>query len=196
MEAIDTFRDAEIGLAGEVSTRFRDLGIVRFGIAVDYVAALPSGQNSDGSLFLLVLAEHRGTRSTKHALLAQLSLELKLPLRLILGIFEMSEANTPGVGGVLTKHGLAAIPEAHCYLSDGRNRIDVIGPPSAFPTEPRIFLYEEVIHPEQVGSYERLVHQSFIRRWLLERNLKDSWNVERLWFVREECIAALSEFTY
>jgi hypothetical protein len=28
----------------------------------------------------------------------------------------MSEANTPGLGRVLSQHGLDSIPEAHCYL--------------------------------------------------------------------------------
>ena len=34
----------------------------------------------------------------------------------MLGIYEMSDRNTPGVGRVLTAHGLSYIPEAHCYL--------------------------------------------------------------------------------
>ncbi len=37
----------------------------------------------------------------------------------------MTERNTPGVGAVLSKHGLAFVPEAHCYLTYEGIRIDV-----------------------------------------------------------------------
>jgi hypothetical protein len=114
----------EIPSAGPVASAFVSLGITRFGHAVEYVAALPYGRNSDGQQFRLVLSERRGTCSTKHALLAELVTELNLPLDLMLGIFEMGEANTPGVGGVLQAHRLDAIPEAHCYLRSGADRID------------------------------------------------------------------------
>jgi hypothetical protein len=53
-----------------------------------------------------VLCEGRDTCSTKHALLAKLSRENGRRVALILGIYEMDEANTPGVGAVLKPNGL------------------------------------------------------------------------------------------
>jgi hypothetical protein len=84
---------------------------------------------------MAVLTEGRSTCSTKHALLAELATEQHLPVALMLGIYLMSERNTPGVGSVLTRHGLAEIPEAHCYLMHDGVRIDVTRETTA-PSEP------------------------------------------------------------
>jgi hypothetical protein len=100
---------------------------------------------------------------------------------------------TPGVGRVLQGYGLDAIPEAHCYLSDGRYRIDATTTASLMSPVPRLFLREEVIGPDQVGEYKRTVHQAFLADWLARKRLGDDWTIERLWRVREECITALSE---
>jgi len=58
----------------------------------------------------------RFTCTTKHALLAALAREQHINAQLVLGIYEMSERNTPGVGHVLSRYGLSYIPEAHCHL--------------------------------------------------------------------------------
>jgi hypothetical protein len=41
-----------------------------------------------------------------------LAIEQNLDIVLVLGIYEMSEQNTPGVGAVLAKYGLTMLPEA------------------------------------------------------------------------------------
>ncbi len=74
---------------------------------------------------LIVLTEQRGTCSTKHALLRRLAIEQNLDVALVLGIYEMAEQNTPGVGDILRKYELVLLPEAHCYLRMARRRIDV-----------------------------------------------------------------------
>ena len=48
-----------------------------------------------------------------------------LPVALVLGVFEMEGANTPGVGAVLRDHGLRCVPEAHCYLAHEGARVDL-----------------------------------------------------------------------
>jgi hypothetical protein len=53
---------------------------------------------------LAVLNERRGPCSTKHALLKALADEQGLPIRLMLGIYEMNARNTPGIGRVLEEH--------------------------------------------------------------------------------------------
>jgi hypothetical protein len=71
------------------------------------------------------------------------------------GIYQMSERNTPGVGRVLAKYSLACLPEAHCYLRYDGIRIDVTRILAEAPAEPIVhFLYEEEITPPQVGEYK------------------------------------------
>jgi hypothetical protein len=108
-----------------VSTAFLSLAKSDLRAAGQHLCELPYGRNLYPDDPLAVLTEQRGTCSTKHALLRRLSIEQGINLVLVLGIYEMNERNTPGVGSVLQGHGLKFIPEAHCYVKVGDKRIDV-----------------------------------------------------------------------
>jgi hypothetical protein len=138
-----------------------------------------------------VLTEGRGTCSTKHALLTALATEQHLPPVLMLGIYLMNERNTPGVDHVLARHGLAEIPEAHCYLMYDGVRIDITRDITLRTEAIAALLFEEQIAPSQVGLYKVKVHQDFLRNWLRTTDLAKSWTFDELWRIREECIGAL-----
>ena len=113
------------------------------------------------------MRERRGTCSTKHALLARLAVEQRFEIALVIGIYRMSERNTPGVGRVLAANGLEYLPEAHCYLRYRANRIDVTREIAGVSAEPIArFLHEEEISPEQIGDYKVALHQRWIREWI------------------------------
>ena len=84
--------------AGVVTTAFLHMARTDLRTAGQYVCGLPYGRNSDPNDPLIVLAEQRGTCSTKHALLRRLAIEQGLDVALVVGIYEMTERNTPGVG--------------------------------------------------------------------------------------------------
>jgi hypothetical protein len=175
-----------------VTEDFLSAGITDFRKAARYVRNLPYGRNSDRSDFRLVLREGRGTCSTKHALLAQLAKEQGIDVALTLGIYEMSERNTPGVGHVLDKYGLLYIPEAHCYLTYRGTRIDITRA-KRNPAEPIArFLYEEIIDPEDIGKYKVDLHKRFLWDWVTKSDVAGDLIPEEVWAIREECIAALS----
>jgi hypothetical protein len=92
--------------------RFAALGILDYRGVARHVRSLPYGRNSDRSDWGLVLIEGRGTCSTKHALLAELARENGRQVALVLGVYEMDKANTPGVGAVLRHDGFAASPRS------------------------------------------------------------------------------------
>src|SRR5207244_3343488 len=123
--------------------------------------------------------------TTKHALLAELAREQGIDLDLMLGIYEMGEGNTPGVGKVLEKYGLSYVPEAHCYL-----RV----PPGAEPIER--FLYEEPITIEQIGAYKNDLHKRFLHDWMARTEAVHGRSLDEVWRIREECIAALGAGDY
>jgi hypothetical protein len=54
------------------------------------------------------------------------------------------------VGEVIARYGLAAIPEAHCYLMHGDDRIEVTRNINTAEPIAR-FLYEQRISPDQIG---------------------------------------------
>jgi len=190
--AYDALPIALIKDRGPVSAAFLRLRIHDFRSAGQYIRDLSYGRNAATSDMLAVLNEGKGTCSTKHALLKALAGEQGLPIRLMLGIYEMDARNTPGIRQVLEEHKLPCIPEAHCYLVHRGRRIDVTRNLDDQEPEPiSAFLVEEEITTEQIGEYKRRWHQAFMRQWLHQRNLLDS-DADQLWRIREECIAALS----
>lgn len=151
---------------------------------------MPYGRNSDRSDFQLVLSERRGTCSTKHALLAAVAMEQDLPVSLMVGIYDMDETNTPGVGQVLSAHGLESLPEAHCYLTYVGSRVDITRPYVSARLRVTQFHREWAIQPSQIGSYKLALHQEYLREWLRVRQ-STSLSFEELWHIREACILAL-----
>ncbi len=180
--------------AGEISREFAAAGARDFRGAARYVHALPYGRNSNRTDPLIVIREHRGTCSTKHALLKRLADEQQLEIALMIGIYYMNERNTPGVGRVLEECGLESIPEAHCYLRYRDGRIDVTREAAGGPAEPIArFLHEEEISPEQIGDYKIALHQRWMRGWLASPDAPRSFDFDELWKIREACIAALAQ---
>jgi hypothetical protein len=193
MKSLDDLPNFPLKPSGEITARFLELGVTDFHSAARYVHRIPYGRNADRANFRLVLQEGRGTCSTKHTILAQLAKEQDINIGLAIGIYEMTERNTPGVGPVLTKHGLPSLPEAHCYLTYDGRRVDVTRS-SVIPSEPiQRFLYEETIVPDQIGRYKTELHQRFIKNWAVTSKVVGSRDWQEIWQIREECIAALSE---
>jgi hypothetical protein len=188
----EALTDASRTPAGPITAAFFRGGAPTYRAAARLVYRLPYGRTSSRDNPMAVLTEGRGTCSSKHALLAELAIEQCLPLALMLGIYLMNERNTPGVGGVLARYGLADIPEAHCYLMDEGVRIDITRDITSGTEAIAALLYEQQIAPPQVGLYKVRVHQEFLRNWLQAVDFGKSWTFDQLWPVREECIAALA----
>jgi hypothetical protein len=178
---------------GAITSAFLQLGKQTFRSAGQYTQALPYGRNSHPGDPLIVLTEKRGTCSTKHALLRRLAVEQNLDIALVLGIYEMTEQNTPGVGTVLAKYGLTMLPEAHCYLRMAGKRIDVTRAAYRGLTEPIAdFLHEEEIDPTQITNYKNEIHKQHLSRWIINHGGLGGRSIADIWKIREECIATLS----
>jgi hypothetical protein len=193
MESLDALPNVPLRPADGITAVFLARGAVDFRAAARYVYHLPYGRNTDRANFRLVLSEGCGTCSTKHALLAQLAQEQGVAIALTLGIYDMTERNTPGVGRVLELYHLTALPEAHCYLTCNGQRIDITRS-GVEPTEPiSHFLHEETITPEQIGAYKVAWHQQFLQAWLPRSAVAEVYTLTDLWRIREACIAALGQ---
>jgi hypothetical protein len=194
MDSWEVLPQVALQSIGPVSAEFIAHGLTDFRTAGHYLHELPYGRTADRADFRAVLREGKGTCSTKHALLAALAHEQDLPVVLTLGIYDMHERNTPGVEAVLTRYGLASLPEAHCYLRYDGRRIDVTRS-GAEPTEPITqLLYEEAIVPEQIGGYKVTLHRQYMQTWV-DTNAESlrGRSFEEIWRIREECIAALAQ---
>lgn len=171
---------------GDLARRFRALGMRAFHDAVGWVHALPYGRNGDRASYAQVLAEQRGTCSTKHALLAALAREEQVRVPLRVGIYFMDETNTPGIGGALRARGLSRVPEAHCVLVAEKSLIDVTFPGSSGRCAQR-FIAEREIAPDDIGGVKLAWHHAFVEPWARSEGL----DPRAVWAAREDCIAAL-----
>ncbi len=187
MRSFDALPRQPIEALGTLSLACLDHGARDFPTLGRLLRDLPYGRTDDRASYADVLAAGRGTCSSKHAFLAATAEEQDAPIELVLGLYEMSEANTPGVGEAIAAGGLSVVPEAHCYVRHAGTRIDVTRT-AAEPAEPIAFLHEEAIRPDQIGDYKVRWHQRHLRAWCEPRG--HDWR--RIWKIREQCIAALS----
>src|SRR5436190_7674505 len=125
MRSWDALPNVLLQPAAPVTMAMLERRISDFRAAGRYLHTLPYGRTTNRADFRAVLHEGRDTCSTKHALLGVLAQEQALAVALTLGIYHMHERNTPGVGAVLARYGLVALPEAHCYLTYTGTRIDI-----------------------------------------------------------------------
>ncbi|MGH7780922.1 MAG: hypothetical protein ACREQR_13975 [Candidatus Binataceae bacterium] len=194
MKSWNALPDRALAGAGEITAAFLSMGENDFRGAARYINTLPYGRNSSHADPLIVMRERRGTCSTKHAILKRLAIEQRIEIALVIGIYRMSERNTPGVGRVLAASGLESVPEAHCYLRYLDDRIDVTREIAGGPAEPIAdFLYEEEISPEQIADYKIALHQRWIRGWIASADAPRGVGFDELWKIREACIAALGQ---
>jgi len=100
-----------------ISKQCHELGLINFDTLYNYVIKLPYGRNSNRSDYKLILEEHKGTCSTKHAFLKAIAIENDIEdITLCLGVFKMNRDNTPKITAILDTYDIDYIPEAHCYL--------------------------------------------------------------------------------
>jgi len=157
-----------------------------------FVRNLPYGRNKNRTDFGLVLSEKKGTCSSKHALLKSIADLNDVPnVDLIIGIYKMTELNTPKIGTELTDNSIEFVPEAHCYLKINGNRTDLTSAESEFKKIEKDIIQEKIIKPSEVGGFKVNYHKRFIENWLRETNSKLKF--DRIWEVREKCIENLTE---
>jgi len=162
---------------------------------VAHVRLLPYGRNSSRSDLSTVLKEGVGSCSSKHAFLAQVAIENEIKdITLVLGVYKMSQANTPGIGKLIDAAGLTYIPEAHCYLRIAGKPIDVTNSSSNIDKVIVDLLEEKEIRPEFVAHDKPAYHRNYIDQWVIANTI--SLSGDEVWSIREQCIKRLSELEF
>lgn len=181
--------DFAINPPGQVSMEFLTRNISTLHQACTYVKYMAYGRNVDRSHPTLVFSDNCGTCSTKHALLKRLADENNFKdLKLVMGLYKMSPANTSAVSVTLKKYGLEYIPEAHNYLKY-EDRIFDFTKITGFDFMNDL-LEETEILPEQIGEYKISYHKNYLSDWL-SRQDNVSYTLDELWEIREQCIRDL-----
>ena len=186
--------DQALNSKDDLTRSIRERGIQDWETLTNFVRQIPYGRNASRTDFSLVITEHKGTCSSKHALLKTVANLNDMPnIELILGMYRMNAENTPGIGDAFTGQPIQYVPEAHCYLKINGQRLDYTNPTAAISRIEADILSELSIEPAQVGQFKVDYHQAFIKKWIREEGF--SMTFEEAWAVREACIQNLSTST-
>jgi hypothetical protein len=167
----------------------RSRGFDSFEHLAEHVRKLPYRRTANTGDPLAVLRQGGGTCSAKHQFLATVAQDCgHSEVQLIVGIYEMSEDNTPGVGTVLNAASLTSIPEAHCYLSVEGERFDYTGLSAGSSSPFAALLAEYTVSPTNLSQVKVELHKRAIAAWAKDRSISK----EAAWATREACIAALA----
>jgi hypothetical protein len=173
---------------GALSAAVRALGLGSFAEVAEFIRLLPYGRVADGEDSSAILRARKGTCSSKHRFLAALAHESgRFDVLLTVGLYKMSERNTPGVGSVLAAAGVDVIPEAHCYLTYDGQKYDFTGLPAGQLSPFDSLTDERSVAPDNLPAVKLKYHQEAIARWATQVG----FDSERAWRLREECIARL-----
>lgn len=156
------------------------------------VQNLPYNRNANRHDLSLVIKEMKGTCSSKHAALKKIAEENNIQnVKLILCLYKMNGANTPGIGKVLEEYSIEYIPEAHCYLKIDGIKHDLTNPNSDIARIENDVLEEKEITADQVAEFKVDFHKSFLRKWIEQSAIK--YTFIEVWEIREKCIEALGD---
>jgi len=178
--------DFSLSATGPLGRAARAMRIGTFMDLASHVRSLPYGRLRSPDLPHAVLVEGKGTCSSKHRLLAASAHEADhTEIELVVGIYMMSELNTPGVGAVI---GNGVIPEAHCYLRIDGLRADFTGLPVADESPFDALVSEVVVDPASLPERKLLIHKAALSKWATVAGISS----EEAWKLRELCIARLA----
>jgi hypothetical protein len=192
MDKYSVFPDTPIAPSGVVSNRFLSLGLDTFLTACRYVYELPYGYNSDRDDLMILFEEKMGTCTTKHAVIATLAGELKLPIQKNIGIYAMTEEIVTGTDSILEKFGLPYVPMIHCFLSNGDRRVDLTeGNANGKNRSIDDFLYTETVIPNISGKDEYLKYRRALKEHILKRTELQGIDIKVVLHAREEGLELL-----
>jgi hypothetical protein len=174
---------------GPLSAAVRALGLESFADVAEFIRLLPYGRVAYDEDPSTILRARMGTCSSKHRFLAALAHECgRFDVLLTIGLYEMSERNTPGVGSILAAAGIDVIPEAHCYLTYDGRRYDFTGLLAGQLSPFDSLMDERSVAPDDLPAVKLRCHQEAIARW----STQVGFDFARAWRLREECIASLA----
>jgi hypothetical protein len=156
-----------------------------------FVKNIPYGRNTNRTDLSLVLVENKGTCSSKHALLKGISDENNIHTKLIVGLYKMTETNTPLIGKVLSNYNMAFIPEAHCYLIIKGVRLDYTSNSASFSKIEKALIEEIEIQSNQVAEYKIELHKTYLKKWIKQNEISSS--LDEIWKIREDCIQNIEQ---
>lgn len=194
MDSYNKLPDAPIKHVGELSDKFLELGIKSFKEACDYVHNIDYGYNTNYNDKMIFFKENMGTCTTKHAVIAGLAEELKIPLYKHVGIYKFTERISTNAGEILKKYDIPYVPMVHCFLVYKNFRFDLTeGNCNGKNTTIEELLYEEEVDPFIRRKDEYLLFKRVLKEKILPSKEMEGIKERSLLKAREESIILLKQ---
>ena len=192
MDTSEVFPDAPVSDTGGISAEFLRLGIDSFIGACRYVHNTPYGYNSNRDDLRILFTEGMGSCTTKHAVIATLAQELKLPVFKNIGIYAMTEDIVTGTRKILEKFDLPYVPMVHCFLVSNEFRVDLTEGNQNGKNRPiDRFLHTERVEANISEKDEYLLYRKALKDRILLREELIGVDLKQILHAREEGIRLL-----
>ncbi len=192
MQPYTVFPNPSIVNQGSIARTFLNKGIDDFHGACRYVHKLPYGYNSNRDDLMILFKEKMGSCTTKHAVIATLAAELKIPIHKHIGIYAMTEMLVTGTKQILDRYPLPYLPMLHCFLVFEGQRVDLSeGNQNGKNSPIDDFLYTKKIIASIPGKEEYLLYRKILKEHILPRPEFHDTNIKTILEAREEGLALL-----
>jgi hypothetical protein len=194
MDSYDKLPDAEIKPVGEISKKFIELGIKTFKKACFYVHDSEYGYNSNYDDNMIFFKEKMASCTMKHATIAGLAEELKIPLYKYIGVYKFTEDITTGVDKITQKYDIPYVPMVHCFLVYNDYRFDLTeGNFNGKKRSIEDFIQVEKVEPFISRTDEYKLFKKILKNQILPSKEMEGINERILLKAREESIKLLKD---
>jgi hypothetical protein len=194
MDSFEKLPDAEIKLRGELSQKFLELGIKTFKEACYYVHNVEYGYNTNYDDKFIFFKEKQGTCTSKHAVIAGLAEELKIPLFKHVGVYKFTEEISTGTEKIMKKYNIPYVPMIHCFLVYRNNKFDLTeGNCNGKNTSIEEFIHEERVDPFITTKDEYLLFKKVLKEKILPSEEIKGIEERTILKAREEAIILIKE---
>jgi len=192
MDSYDKLPDAELIPVGELSKKFLGLGIKTFKDACNYVHKIDYGYNTNYEDKMIFFKEKRGSCTSKHAVIAGLAQELKIPLYKHVCVYKFTEEITTGVNKILNKYKVPYVPMVHCFLVYDIYKFDLTEGNNNGKKEPiDEYIYSEKVDPFISRKDEYILFKKVLKEKILPSKEMDGVAEKILLKARAESISLL-----
>ena len=178
----------------EKDFNFLELGIKTFKEACNYVHNVEYGYNTNYDDKFIFFKEKKGTCTSKHAVIAGLAEELKIPLFKHVGVYKFTEEISTGTEGILKKYKIPYVPMIHCFLVYRNNKFDLTeGNCNGKNTTIEEFIHEERVDPFITTKNEYLLFKKVLKEKILPSPEMEGIKERFLLKAREEAIILIKK---
>jgi hypothetical protein len=124
--------------------------------------------------------------------IATLAEEINIPVRKVIGIYEMTEELVTGTKPILEKYHLPYVPMVHCFLTYDSHFVDLTVGNHSGKNHPIVqFIFTEIVTPMISEKNEYLLYKKTLESLILKQEEMVGITLKQILHARSEAIILL-----